>query len=225
MMDFLQPFFDLCLYIFDYLLHVEVHLDNLIQTYQNFTYFILFMIIFCETGVVILPFLPGDSLLFAIGAFTARGSFDFWTISLTLLAAAIIGDSLNYSIGKYFGPKIFSKGDSKFLNKSHLEKAHKFYEKYGAKTIIIARFIPIIRTFAPFVAGIGLMSYKKFMTYNVVGAVLWIFSFIPLGYYFGNLPFVQKNFKIVILAIIIISVLPAVIEVWRAKKQERTAAL
>jgi membrane-associated protein len=221
-MDFLQPVIDFFLQAFDYLLHVEVHLAELIQNYHGYTYAILFMIIFCETGVVVLPFLPGDSLLFAIGAFTARGSFDFWTISLALLAAAVIGDSLNYSIGKYIGPKIFNKDDSKFLNKAHLEKANKFYEKYGAKTIIIARFIPIIRTFAPFVAGIGLMSYRKFMIYNITGAVLWIFSFIPLGYFFGNLPFVQKNFKIVILAIIVISVLPAVIEFWRERKRLRS---
>jgi membrane-associated protein len=203
----------------DFIIHIDVHLAYLIETYHGFTYFILFMIIFCETGVVILPFLPGDSLLFAIGAFTARGSFDFWTISLSLLAAAIIGDSLNYSIGKYFGPKIFSKKDAKFLNTSHLAKAHTFYEKYGAKTIIIARFIPIIRTFAPFVAGVGNMTYKKFMTYNVVGALLWIFSFIPLGYFFGNMPLVKKNFTLVILAIIIISVLPAVFEIIKEKRK------
>lgn len=205
--------------IIDFILHIEVHLDYLIQTYHAWTYLILFMIIFCETGVVVLPFLPGDSLLFAIGAFAARGSFDFWTISLSLLAAAIIGDSVNYAIGKYVGPKVFYKHDSKFFNKDHLIKAQAFYEKYGAKTIIIARFIPIVRTFAPFVAGIGEMTYKKFMTYNVVGAVLWVFSFIPLGYFFGNLPFIQKNFKLVMIAIIIISVLPAVIEFIKEKRK------
>lgn len=206
--------------LIDFILHIEVHLDYLIQTYHTWTYLILFMIIFCETGVVVLPFLPGDSLLFAIGAFAARGSFDFWTISLSLLAAAIIGDSLNYTIGKYVGPKVFHKEDSKLFNKAHLIKAQAFYEKYGAKTIIIARFIPIVRTFAPFVAGIGEMTYKKFMTYNVVGAVLWIFSFIPLGYFFGNLPFIQKNFKLVMIAIIVISVLPAVIEFIREKRKK-----
>jgi membrane-associated protein len=205
--------------VIDFILHIEVHLDYLIQTYHAWTYLILFLIIFCETGVVVLPFLPGDSLLFAIGAFAARGSFDFWTISLTLLVAAIIGDSLNYSIGKYVGPKVFYKNDSKFFNKGHLLKAQAFYEKYGAKTIIIARFIPIVRTFAPFVAGIGEMTYKKFMTYNVVGAVSWIFIFIPLGYFFGNLPFVQQNFKLVMIAIIIISILPPVIEFIREKRK------
>lgn len=206
-------------YLIDFILHIEVHLDYLIKTYHGWTYVILFLIIFCETGIVILPFLPGDSLLFAIGAFTARGSFDFWTISLSLLAAAIIGDSLNYAIGKYVGPKVFHKTDSKLFNKGHLVKAQAFYEKYGAKTIIIARFIPIVRTFAPFVAGIGEMSYKKFMTYNVVGAILWIFSFIPLGYFFGNLPFIQRNFKLVMIAIIVISVLPAVIEFFRERSK------
>lgn len=201
----------------DFILHIEVHLDYLIQTYHAWTYLILFMIIFCETGVVVLPFLPGDSLLFAIGAFAARGSFDFWTISLTLLVAAIIGDSLNYTIGKYVGPKVFYKNDSRFFNKGHLLKAQAFYEKYGAKTIIIARFIPIVRTFAPFVAGIGEMTYKKFMTYNVVGAVAWIFIFIPLGYFFGNLPFVQQNFKLVMIGIIVLSILPPFIEYIRER--------
>lgn len=205
--------------IIDFILHIEVHLDYLIQTYHGWTYLILFLIIFCETGVVVLPFLPGDSLLFAIGAFAARGSFDFWTISLSLLAAAIIGDSVNYAIGKYVGPKVFYKDNSKFFNKDHLIKAQKFYEKYGAKTIIIARFIPIVRTFAPFVAGIGEMTYKKFMTYNVVGAILWVFSFIPLGYFFGNLPFIQSNFKLVMVAIIVISVLPAIFEFIRERKR------
>jgi membrane-associated protein len=196
--------------LIDFILHIEVHLDELILTYHNFTYVILFMIIFFETGVVILPFLPGDSLLFAIGAFTARGSFDFWMISLSLLFAAILGDSVNYALGKYLGPKVFDSKDSKFFNKAHLVKAQGFYEKYGAKTIIIARFVPIVRTFAPFVAGIGTMSYRKFMMYNVIGAILWIFSFIPLGFYFGNLPVVKENFKIVMIAIIILSILPGV---------------
>lgn len=206
--------------LIDFILHIEVHLDYLIQTYHTWTYLILFMIIFCETGVVVLPFLPGDSLLFAIGAFAARGSFDFWTISIALLIAAIAGDSLNYAIGKYIGPKVFTKSNSRLFNKDHLLKAQAFYEKYGAKAIIIARFIPIVRTFAPFVAGIGEMTYKKFMTYNVVGAILWIFIFIPLGYFFGNLPFVQSNFKLVMIAIIILSVLPAGIEFLRERNKK-----
>lgn len=205
--------------LIDFILHIDVHLAELIVTYQGWTSLILFMIIFLETGVVILPFLPGDSLLFAIGAFAAKGSFNFWGISLLLLAAAIIGDSLNYAVGKFVGHKIFDSEDSIYLNKRHLIKAHNFYEKYGGKTIIIARFVPIVRTFAPFVAGIGEMKYRVFMTYNVVGAVLWIFSFMTLGYYFGSLPFVEKNFKLVMVAIIIISVLPAVIEFLRERKK------
>lgn len=206
--------------VVDFILHIEVHLDYLITTYHTWTYLILFMIIFCETGVVVLPFLPGDSLLFVIGAFAARGSFDFWSIAIALFIAAVLGDSLNYTIGKYIGPKVFYRDNSKFFNKGHLIKAQAFYEKYGAKTIIIARFIPIVRTFAPFVAGIGEMTYKKFMTYNVVGAFLWIFSFIPLGYFFGNLPFIQKNFKLVMIAIIIISVMPPIIEYIRETKKK-----
>lgn len=211
---------DLIKNLIDFILHIDIHLAEMIATYQGWTTGILFMIIFLETGIVVLPFLPGDSLLFAIGAFTAKGSFDYWTITTLLLIAAIIGDSLNYAIGKYVGPKIFDREDSRYLNRQHLLKARAFYEKYGAKTIIIARFIPIVRTFAPFVAGIGEMKYKEFMTYNVVGGVLWIYSFTTLGFYFGSLPFVEKNFKLVMLAIIIISVLPAVIEVIRERKKK-----
>jgi membrane-associated protein len=203
--------------LIDFILHIEVHLDYLIQTYHAWTYLILFMIIFCETGVVVLPFLPGDSLLFAIGAFAARGSFDLWTVSLTILSAAILGDSVNYTIGKYIGPKVFNKTQSKVFNRDHLLRAQAFYEKYGAKAIIVARFIPIVRTFAPFVAGIGKMKYGKFMTYNLIGAIMWVFIFIPLGYFFGNLQFVQQNFKLVMIAIIIISVVPAAIELVRER--------
>lgn len=205
--------------LIDFILHIDVHLAELISTYQGWTAAILFMIIFFETGVVILPFLPGDSLLFAIGAFIAKGSFNYWMITLLLLAAAIIGDSVNYAIGKYIGPKVFDSEDSVYLKKSHLLKAHAFYEKYGAKTIIIARFVPIVRTFAPFVAGIGSMTYKEFMTYNVVGGVLWIYSFTTLGYFFGSLPFVEKNFKLVMVAIIIVSILPAVFEFLKERKK------
>jgi membrane-associated protein len=206
--------------LIDFIIHIDVHLAELIATYQGWTAAILFMIIFFETGVVILPFLPGDSLLFAVGAFTAKGSFNYWFITTLLLSAAIIGDSLNYAIGKYIGPRIFDSEDNVFLNKAHLTKASAFYEKYGAKTIIIARFVPIVRTFAPFVAGIGVMSYKKFMTYNVVGAILWVYSFTTLGYFFGSLPFVEKNFKLVMVAIIILSVLPAVIEILKERKKK-----
>jgi membrane-associated protein len=179
----------------------------------------LFLIIFIETGFIVLPFLPGDSLLFAIGAFAARGSFDFWSISLTLMMAAILGDSVNYSVGKFIGPRVFDKERSTFFDKNHLIKAQHFYSEYGAKTIILARFIPIVRSFAPFVAGIGNMTYRKFMAFNVIGAGCWIFSFIPLGYFFGNLPMIQKNFKLVMLAIVVISTLPGVIEYYREKQK------
>ncbi len=214
---------DLIKTLIDFILHIDVHLAELIQTYQGWTSIILFLIIFVETGIVIMPFLPGDSLLFAIGAFTAKGSFDYWSITTLLLFAAIIGDSLNYAIGKYLGPKVFDREDSVYLKKSHLMKAHAFYEKYGGKTIIIARFVPIVRTFAPFVAGIGSMKYRDFMTYNVIGAVLWIYSFTTLGYYFGSLPFVEKNFKLVMVAIIILSVLPAVIEFLKERSKKKAA--
>jgi membrane-associated protein len=210
--------------VIDYLLHFEVHLDYVISNYHSWTYLFLFLIIFVETGLIIMPFLPGDSLLFAVGAFAARGSLDFWSISLVMLCAAILGDTVNYSIGKFIGPKIFDRENHKLFNVKHLEVAHKFYAKYGAKTIILARFIPIVRTFAPFVAGIGEMSYQKFMSYNVIGAGLWIFSFVPLGYFFGNLPIVQNNFKLVMLAIIIISVLPGIISYIREKNKMKISS-
>ncbi len=205
--------------VLDYLLHIEVHLDFMIRNYHTWTYLILFLIIFIETGFIVMPFLPGDSLLFAIGAFAARGSFDFASISITLIIAAILGDSVNYAVGKFFGPVVFDKEQSRFFNKNHLKKAHEFYESYGAKTIILARFIPIVRSFAPFVAGIGKMTYRKFMLFNILGASLWILSFIPLGYFFGNLPVIKENFKFVMLAIVIISTIPGVIEFYREKKK------
>lgn len=208
--------------LIDFILHIDVHLDYAIVNYHAWTYLLLFIIVFVETGLVIMPFLPGDSLLFAIGAFSARGSFDFWTISLLLLIAAILGDTVNYAVGKFFGTQLFEGRESKFFNRKHLQQAHLFYEKYGAKTIIIARFVPIVRTFAPFVAGVGKMNYKKFMSFNVIGGTMWVFTFIPLGYFFGNLPFIQGNLKLVMLAIIFISVLPGVVEYLREKRKLRT---
>jgi membrane-associated protein len=205
--------------ILNFILHIEVHLDYIITNYHSWTYIFLFLIVFSETGLVIFPFLPGDSLLFAIGAFAARGSFDIWTIGFTLLTAAILGDTVNYAIGKYLGARLFTKDNSLFFNKKHLKKAHDFYEKHGSKTIILARFIPIVRTFAPFVAGIGEMTYKKFISYSVMGGIFWIFSFIPLGYFFGNLPYIQKNFKFVMLAIMVISVLPGLIEFYKERRR------
>jgi membrane-associated protein len=205
--------------IINFILHIEVHLDYIITNYHSWTYVFLFLIVFTETGLVIFPFLPGDSLLFAIGAFAARGSFEIATIGPTLLCAAILGDTVNYAIGKYIGTKLFTKNDSFFFNKKYLNKAHSFYEKHGTKTIILARFVPIVRTFAPFVAGVGEMTYKKFISYSVLAAVLWIFSFMPLGYFFGNLPYIQRNFKFVMLAIMFISILPGLIEYYRNRKK------
>ena len=198
--------------------HFDKHLGAVIQSCGGWSYLLLFLIIFAETGLVITPFLPGDSLLFAVGAFAALGSFNvFWLFGI-LTAAAIIGDSVNYAVGNIFGEKILSKGNSRFIKKEHLEQTHKFYEKYGGKTIILARFIPIIRTFAPFVAGIGKMNYRYFFIYNVAGALLWVSIFVFGGYYFGNMPVIKENFFVVILAIIVLSVLPAVIEYWKHRK-------
>ena len=205
--------------VFDYLLHFEVHLDYVITNYHTWTYLFLFLIIFIETGFVIMPFLPGDSLLFVVGAFASRGSLNFWSISVLLFFAAVLGDTVNYTIGKFIGPKVFAKENHPLLNIKHLEKAHLFYAKYGAKTIILARFVPIVRTFAPFVAGIGKMTYKKFMSFNLIGGALWVFCFIPLGYFFGNLPLIKSNFQLVILAILVISTLPGFVEYLREKKK------
>jgi membrane-associated protein len=205
--------------ILDYLMHFEVHLDFLITHYSFLSYLVLFLIIFVETGLIIMPFLPGDSLLFAIGAFCARGSLSFPIIVPILIAAAFIGDNLNYTIGKFFGPKVFDSEDSIWLNKKYLNKAQHFYHEYGTKTIIIARFIPIIRTFAPFVAGIGLMDFKKFIIFSLSGGTFWVLLFTSLGYYFGNLPSVQHNFKLVIMAIIVISILPPIFEYIKSKNK------
>jgi membrane-associated protein len=201
--------------LIDIVMHIDVHIGELIKGYGVWTYLILFIIIFWETGVVIFPFVPGDSLLFAVGAFAALGALDVRILFILLSVAAIAGDTANYWIGHYIGPKIFHKEKVRFLNKKHLDRAHQFYEKYGAKTIVIARFVPIIRTFAPFVAGIGRMTYWKFISYNVVGGVAWVAICLSLGYFFGNLPVVKENFSLVIFAIIIISVMPGVIEFLR----------
>jgi len=205
----------------DIFLHLDKYLSAIIQSYGYVTYLILFIIIFCETGLVVLPFLPGDSLLFAAGAFAAKGDMSIGILYALLCIAAVAGDSVNYEIGSFIGPKIAKQEKTRFLNKEHIERTHKFFEKYGAKTIIIARFIPIIRTFAPFVAGIGDMGYKKFLHYNVIGGVSWIFICLSAGYFFGNIPTVKHNFTFVILAIVIISILPALIEYIRHKNLKR----
>ena len=209
---------DLLPRIIDLFLHLDQHLGQLISQYGTWTHLILFLIIFCETGLVVTPFLPGDSLLFAAGTFAALGALDLWVLVVLLIIAAIIGDTVNYWIGAYIGPRAF-RGDIRFLRKEYLDRTHAFYEKHGGKTIILARFVPIIRTFAPFVAGVGAMSYPKFLTYNVVGAVLWVGLFVLGGYFFGNISVVRENFTLVILAIIAISVLPIVIEALRARRR------
>lgn len=202
-------------YFIDIFIHLDKHLSIVIQNYGALTYVILFLIIFCETGLVATPFLPGDSLLFAVGTFAAIGVLDVTTIFILLTIAAVAGDTVNYWIGNFVGPKVFHKDNVRFLNKRHLERTHEFYEKYGGKTIIIARFIPIIRTFAPFVAGIGKMTYSRFISYNIIGGVLWIAVCVLSGYFFGNIPVVKQNFSIVILAIIFISIMPGIIEFLR----------
>jgi membrane-associated protein len=216
---------ELLLKYLDFLMHIDKHLSILITDYGMWIYVIFFVIIFCETGLVVTPFLPGDSLLFAAGAFAAIGALDVWWILLVVAAAAIAGDTVNYWAGHIVGPKIFHKENVRFLNKKHLERTHQFYEKHGGKTIIIARFIPIIRTFAPFVAGIGKMSYLRFISFNVIGGILWPILFVFAGYFFGNIPIVKRYFSLVILAIIIISVMPIVIEYMRIKLQSRREIL
>lgn len=211
------------LYFIDVILHVDKHLSQVILDYGGWIYLLLFLIIFIETGLVAMPFLPGDSLLFVIGTFAAIGALNiYWTISL-LIAAAILGDSVNYAIGKFLGPKVFYKEKARFFKKEHLERTRRFYEKYGNKTIVLARFVPIIRTFAPFVAGIGQMRYGLFLFYNVLGGVLWVTIFMCGGYFFGNIPIIKHNFSIVILAIIVLSVLPIVLEFWKHYRQKPMA--
>lgn len=204
-------------------MHLDKHLDHIIQYYGLWTYFILFLIIFCETGLVVMPLLPGDSLLFAAGAFAARGSLNPWWLFVLLAIAAVAGDTVNYAIGHVVGPKVFHKENVRFLNKKHLERTHQFYEKYGGKTIILARFVPIVRTFAPFVAGIGSMTYIRFLSYNVIGGISWVAVFVFGGYRFGNIPAVRHNFTLVIIAIIIISVMPGVIEYIRHRRSVQPA--
>ncbi|MBI1802978.1 MAG: DedA family protein [Ignavibacteriae bacterium] len=213
-MEFLQQ-------LLDFALHIDVHLNDLIITYGLWSYAILFAIIFCETGLVIAPFLPGDSLLFAVGAFAAKGSLDSMLLFILLSAAAILGNVVNYWIGYMLGPNIIRKKNGRFINRAYLERAHQFYEKHGGKAIVIARFLPILRTFAPFVAGIGFMNYGKFMFFNVIAGIVWVAVFVFGGYFFGNLPAVKNNFSLVIGAIVLISMLPAVFEFIRHKVAQR----
>lgn len=204
----------------DFFLHLDKHLSQITSDYGGWTYGILFLTIFCETGLVVTPFLPGDSLLFAAGALAAIGALNPHYLFLLLALAGILGNTANYSIGRFVGPKVFTS-NSRFFKKQYLEKTHQFYEKHGGKAVIIGRFLPIFRTFVPFVAGIGAMSYMRYTIYNIIGSTLWVGLFIYAGYFFGNLPFIQKNFSLVIVAIIVISVLPGVAEFIRQRRKPR----
>ena len=206
-------------YLIDLFLHLDKHLDVIFRDFGVWTYVLLALVVFCETGLVVTPFLPGDSLLFAAGALAAGGALDVNVVAIALLVAAIVGDTLNYHVGKFFGPKVFERKNSKIFKTEYLERTQRFFEKYGKKTIIIARFVPIVRTFAPFLAGVGKMNYIQFLAYNVIGALLWVGLLVYAGFFFGELPFVKKNFSLVVLAIIIISILPAVFELVRARRQ------
>ena len=221
-MEFFTQLGDFIYYIFNFIIHIDAHLYALVETYQWQTYLILFAIIFWETGVVIWPFLPGDSLLFAAGAIAALPASPLHPGLLILLlsVAAILGDTANYWIGHFIGPKAF-KEENRFLKKKYLNRTHEFYERYGARTIIIARFVPVVRTFAPFVAGMGAMNYRRFFTFNVVGGIIWNALFISAGYLFGNSEFVKNNFSLVILAIIVLSCLPVAVEFIKAKNRQK----
>jgi membrane-associated protein len=216
-MELLKKFIDL-------VLHLDKHLDSMVQSMGPWLYVVLFLIIFCETGLVVTPFLPGDSLLFAVGALAARpDGLNLAVVLVSLIIAALLGDSVNYCAGHFIGAKAFREG-RRFLNLKHLRKTEEFYKRYGGKTIIIARFVPIVRTFAPFVAGVGKMGYPKFMSFSVFGALLWIILLSLAGYFFGNIAFVKKNFSVVVLAIIFISILPAVIEFLRERRRGSATA-
>jgi membrane-associated protein len=201
----------------DIVLHLDVHLQWLVANYGTWIYLILFAIIFCETGLVITPFLPGDSLLFVAGAVAAGGGMDVHTLFVVLAAASFLGDNTNYWIGRYAGPRIFSRKGSVLFNPAHLERTNRFYEKHGGKTVLIARFVPIVRTFAPFVAGMGQMFYPRFVAYSIGGAILWIGSLTYAGYFFGNLPVVRNNLSVVIVGIVLLSIMPGIVEYVRAR--------
>lgn len=213
---------DLLKEIFDFIIHLDTHLQSIIAQYGTLTYLILFAILFAETGLVVMPFLPGDSLLFAAGTLAGVGSLNLWILLAVCFAAAVLGDTVNYAVGKYIGPRAFS-GNIRFLKKAHLEKTQAFFEKHGGKAIILARFVPIVRTFAPFVAGVGTMNYPRFLAYNVIGGFAWVTSFVLLGYFFGNIPIVRDNLMLVIPAIILLSLMPIAIEYIRARMNPETA--
>ncbi len=209
---------EIILHVIDFFVHLDKYLNLLIQQFGIWTYVILFLVIFCETGLVVTPFLPGDSLLFAAGAFAGAGSLEVVELFLFLSIAAVVGNTVNYQIGSAVGPKVLRREDVRFLKREYLDRTHRFYEKYGGRTIIIARFVPIIRTFAPFLAGVGRMTYWRFSAYNLVGSVAWTSSFIFGGYFFGNIPLVKQNFTIVIFTIIIVSLIPTAVEFIRHRR-------
>ncbi len=210
-MDLIAGFLDL-------VVHLDQHLRALAHNYGNWIYAVLFLIVFLETGLVVTPFLPGDSLLFVAGTIAAVGELHVHGLVLLLIFAAIIGDSVNYAVGRYLGPRVFRFEDSRFFKRAYLERTSAFFERHGGKTIIIARFVPIIRTYAPFVAGIGAMRYRQFLLFNVTGAILWVTSLTYAGYFFGNLPVVKDNLTFVIVGIIVLSITPGIIEFWRARR-------
>jgi len=216
-MDFLKQ-------LIDFILHAENHLRWVIEHHGMWVYVLLFLIVFCETGLVVTPFLPGDSLLFAVGALAGQGMMDIAVIWILLVVAGILGDSVNYAIGRWMGPKVFHYESNIFFKREYLAKAHAFYEKYGGKAIVLARFVPIVRTFAPFVAGIGTMEYRRFFAFNVFGAILWVTIFLFAGYYFGQLPFVKSNMKVIVLAIIVVSILPIAWEWFKARSEAKKTA-
>ena len=206
-------------WLIDFVLHLDEHLRTLVQTYGVWAYAILFVIIFLETGVVVTPFLPGDSLLFVAGTIAAVGELNVHGLSALLIAAAILGDSLNYSIGRYLGPKVFHYEDSRFFKRAYLEYTRAFFERHGGKTIVIARFVPIVRTYAPFVAGIGRLTYRRFLFFNVTGAILWVVLLAYAGYFFGNLPIVRDNLTLAIMVIIVLSIMPGIVEYLRHRRR------
>lgn len=211
-------------YFVDLFLHLDEHLAELVKQYGTWTYLLLFVIVFCETGLVVTPILPGDSLLFAAGAIAALGSLNPHLLVVLLTVAAILGDAVNYQVGRYIGPAVFRRESGRFLKREHLERTQAFYQRYGGKTIVIARFVPIIRTFAPFLAGVGQMNYGRFALYNVSGAIAWVVIGVYAGYLFGQVRVVKDNFSLVIVAIVFISLLPAAFEYWRAKRAQRATA-
>lgn len=208
--------------IFQSLLHFDEYLATIVNLFGPLTYVFLFLIVFAETGLVVTPFLPGDSLLFAVGTLAGGNFLNIWIVYITLLAAAILGDTVNYWIGHHLGNRVFVKENSKFFKRSYLEKTSEFYKKHGGKTIILARFVPIVRTFAPFVAGVGKMHYRTFLFYNVIGGVLWVTSLTFAGYFFGRIPIIKENFEYVVIGIVLISLLPILIELVKRKLSKQT---